>query len=203
VVAPTGYVRMSDGTLIAVNVRLPDHYQAGQRYPSVFYYDGYEGASGRPADRGAGSPWYTAASQSDYQNTQSLNRGVDQAYNSDFVTVHVSIRGTGCSGGSFQLFSPQSDLDGKEVIDWMARQPWSDGRVGIVGHSYSGIEGLRVAATQPKPLVAVMVGGVIDDIVAWSTRAASTTRCSRGSGSVQTGRWAISAGATAASSRAT
>src|SRR5260370_23837163 len=44
VVAPTGYVPMSDGTFVPVHVRLPDRYEPRQRYPSVFYYSGYQGA---------------------------------------------------------------------------------------------------------------------------------------------------------------
>ena len=59
-----------------------------------------------------------------------------------YVTVLASVRGTGCSSGEFDLFSWRSALDGKEVIDkWIAKQPWSNGKVVIFGHSYSGITG--------------------------------------------------------------
>lgn len=156
-VAPTDYVAASDGTDLAVNVRLPDRFEPGRRYPAIFHMDGYEGASGRAA--GAEAPWEQDAS---YEQ-EALNRRFTHVFNRDYVTVHVSMRGTGCSGGRFELFSPRSDLDGKEVIEWMARQPWSDGRVGIAGHSYSGITALRVASTRPAPAVAVMTGGLVGD----------------------------------------
>jgi len=43
--APTGYVTMSDGVSIAVNVRMPTHYVPGTRYPTVFEMSGYDGGS--------------------------------------------------------------------------------------------------------------------------------------------------------------
>ena len=76
----------------------------------------------------------------------------------------VNIRGTGCSGGEFDLFSWRSALDGREVIEWIARQPWSNGDVAYYGHSYGGITGFMVAATRPPSLRAVSVSGLIDDI---------------------------------------
>jgi predicted acyl esterase len=82
-----------------------------------------------------------------------------------YVTVLASVRGTGCSSGEFDLFSWRSALDGKEVIDkWIAQQPWSNGKVVIFGHSYSGITGLFVASTRPEHLRAVSASGLIGDL---------------------------------------
>lgn len=79
--------------------------------------------------------------------------------------MHASLRGTGCSGGEFDLFSTQSADDGKYVIDeWIAKQPWSDGDMAILGHSYSGITGFLVASRQPRHLRAMTVSGLIDDV---------------------------------------
>ena len=70
--------------------------------------------------------------------------------------MHASVRGTGCSSGEFDLFSWRSALDGKEIIDnWIPNQPWSNGDVGLLGHSYGGITGFMVAATQPQHLKAM------------------------------------------------
>ena len=81
------------------------------------------------------------------------------------MTVLASVRGTGCSSGEFDLFSWRSALDGKEVIDkWIAKQPWSNGKVVIFGHSYSGITGLFVASTRPEALRAVSSSGLIGDL---------------------------------------
>jgi putative CocE/NonD family hydrolase len=82
----------------------------------------------------------------------------------DYVTVHASVRGTGCSGGEFDLFSWRSALDGREVVEWVADQSWSNGDVGIYGHSYGGITGFMVAATRPPHLRAASLSGLIDDL---------------------------------------
>src|SRR4051794_5640671 len=81
-----------------------------------------------------------------------------------YVVVEASIRGTGCSGGQFDLYSWRSALDGRHLIERMARQGWSNGKVGLLGHSYSGITGFMIAATHPKHLVAASVSGLVDDL---------------------------------------
>jgi len=159
--APNGYVRMSDGVLIAVNVRMPDGFVEGKRYPTIFEMSGYDGGS---AVGQTLSGDIADATGADFLPLQEDSRQVTQAFNANYVTVHASVRGTGCSGGDFDLFSWQSALDGRELIEWIAQQPWSNSRVGIVGHSYGGITGFMVAATQPPQLNAMSVSGLIDDI---------------------------------------
>ena len=64
------------------------------------------------------------------------------------------MRGSGCSGGSFDYFEPIQATDGYDVIEAIAAQPWVAGNtVGMVGVSYSGISQLYVAATQPPSLL--------------------------------------------------
>ena len=148
--APTGYVEMSDGTSIAINVRMPDDFEKGRTYPTIFELSGYDGGSSDGTTPG------DAAGEG--------SRGLTKPFNKDYVTVHASVRGTGCSGGEFDLFSWRSALDGREVIEWIARQDWSNGRVGIYGHSYGGITGFMVGATRPPHLTAMSVSGLIDDL---------------------------------------
>ena len=146
--APTHYVTMSDGTSIAVNVRFPKGFDEGRQYPAIFEMSGYDGGSsdGEGPDGGEGS------------------RGLTKIFDDEYVTVHASVRGTGCSGGEFDLFSWRSALDGRELVEWIAEQRWSNGDVGIYGHSYGGITGFMVAATRPPHLRAVSVSGLIDDL---------------------------------------
>jgi putative CocE/NonD family hydrolase len=92
------------------------------------------------------------------------SRYLTEMFYDNYVTVHASVRGTGCSEGEFDLFSWRSALDGRELIEWIAGRPWSNGKVGIYGHSYGGITGFMVAATQPPHLTAVSVSGLIDDL---------------------------------------
>jgi putative CocE/NonD family hydrolase len=135
------YVTVSDGEEIAVRVFLPPGHVEGERYPVLFTMEGYGGAGGHN----------------------------DSTYNhrhAGYVLVAASLRGTGCSGGTLDLFDPRSSLDGAEIIeDWLPTQDWYDPAqgVGLFGHSYAGLTGFLVAAEQPEGLKAVAVSGLIDD----------------------------------------
>jgi uncharacterized protein len=81
-----------------------------------------------------------------------------------YAYVGVNMRGTGCSGGSFQFFEPIQLLDGYDVIETVAAQPWVlHNAVGMVGVSYPGISQLFVASTAPPSLAAITPLSVLDD----------------------------------------
>ena len=85
-------------------------------------------------------------------------------YGDQLVTVVASIRGTGASGGMLSPWRPRTWQDGHEVIEnWIVKQPWSNGKVGIEGYSWPGLMGFLTATTQPPSLRAVCVGGLVDD----------------------------------------
>jgi predicted acyl esterase len=80
-----------------------------------------------------------------------------------FAVVDVSMRGTGCSGGAFDFFEPLQNLDGYDVIETIANQPWVKGhQVGMMGISYGGISQLFTAQLQPPHLAAISPLSVID-----------------------------------------
>ncbi|HEY8466104.1 MAG TPA: CocE/NonD family hydrolase [Solirubrobacterales bacterium] len=82
-----------------------------------------------------------------------------------FTVVDVNMRGTGCSGGAFDFFEPLQALDGYDVIETVARQPWAaNGQVGMLGISYGGISQLFTAATRPPSLAAITPLSVIDGV---------------------------------------
>ena len=62
-----------------------------------------------------------------------------------YAQIGVSIRGTSCSSGSFDFFEHAQAQDGVDVIKWIAAQPWSNGKVGMIGKSFPGITQLFVA----------------------------------------------------------
>ena len=67
-----------------------------------------------------------------------------------FTVVDVNMRGTGCSGGAFDFFEPLQSLDGYDVVETVAHQPWvAHNKVGMLGISYGGISQLFTAQTQP------------------------------------------------------
>ncbi|HET6619609.1 MAG TPA: CocE/NonD family hydrolase, partial [Dongiaceae bacterium] len=73
-------------------------------------------------------------------------------------------RGSGESDGVLQDEYLQLELDDAvEVIDWIARQPWCDGKVGMMGKSWGGFNCLQVAAMRPGPLKAVLSVCSTDD----------------------------------------
>ncbi len=81
-----------------------------------------------------------------------------------YATVSVNLRGSGCSGGVFDVFNPAQMADGYDVVETVARQPWVlHNQVGMVGLSYSGITQLYVAATRPPSLAAITAQSVIRD----------------------------------------
>lgn len=80
-----------------------------------------------------------------------------------FAVVDVSMRGTGCSGGAFDFFEPLQNLDGYDVIETIANQPWvKNHQVGMMGISYGGISQLFTAQLQPPHLAAISPLSVID-----------------------------------------
>ncbi|WP_052352756.1 CocE/NonD family hydrolase [Neobacillus dielmonensis] len=72
-----------------------------------------------------------------------------------YVHVAVDVRGTGSSQGTWDSFGIAEQQDGKELVEWAASQPWSDGKVGLYGPSYMGINQFFTAAQHPKGLKAL------------------------------------------------
>lgn len=136
-----GYLTTRDGTQLAIDVHLPGPADQGP-YPTLVEYSGY----------GYANP---AGPESGIQPIADLL---------GFAVVDVNIRGTGCSGGAFDYFEPLQSLDGYDVIETVARQPWAlHHKVGMLGISYGGISQLFVAATQPPNLAAITPLSVTDN----------------------------------------
>ena len=74
-----------------------------------------------------------------------------------YACVRVDMRGNGESDGlMFDEYAKQEQDDALEVIDWIAAQPWCTGKVGMIGISWGGFNGLQVAALRPEPLKAIV-----------------------------------------------
>jgi putative CocE/NonD family hydrolase len=77
--------------------------------------------------------------------------------------ARVDVRGSGDSDGVIvDEYAPPELNDGVSVIAWLARQPWSNGAVGMRGISWGGINTLQVAAKAPPELKAIMPMGCCD-----------------------------------------
>lgn len=74
-----------------------------------------------------------------------------------YAVVRVDIRGTGNSEGVMLDEYTQQELDdGVACISWIAGQEWCSGKVGIMGISWGGFNGLQIAALRPPELHAVL-----------------------------------------------
>lgn len=81
-----------------------------------------------------------------------------------YACIRVDLRGCGDSEGLFEdEYSAQELRDGCDVIDWISRQPWCDGNVGMVGISWGGFNSLQIAALNPPALKAIITICSTDD----------------------------------------
>lgn len=72
-----------------------------------------------------------------------------------YAVIRVDGRGIGKSGGTVSPFSRQEAEDYYDVIEWVAGQPWCDGKVGLKGSSYQSVNQWAVAAMRPPALRAI------------------------------------------------
>jgi predicted acyl esterase len=72
-----------------------------------------------------------------------------------YAVINLDTRGGGRSEGRGDLLSDQEADDISQVIAWAADQPWSTGRVGMLGVSYLALSQYKVAALNPPALMAI------------------------------------------------
>jgi putative CocE/NonD family hydrolase len=97
-----------------------------------------------------------------YANDQNRLTALESAANG-FVGIVATTRGKRASAGPVRPFEPDA-ADARDLLDWIARQPWSDGAVGMIGASYAGFtqwaaaKSLHPALRTIVPTVAVAPG---------------------------------------------
>ncbi|MFI0240885.1 CocE/NonD family hydrolase [Streptomyces sp. NPDC016845] len=81
-----------------------------------------------------------------------------------YASVRVDVRGHGNSEGMpGDEYDAQELSDGVEVVNWLAEQEWSSGKVGMFGISWGGFNSLQIAALAPEPLKAIVTVCSTDD----------------------------------------
>jgi uncharacterized protein len=152
-----GYLTTRDGTKLAIYVHPPTS-PAGE--------PGLPPGTSLPSGPDYLPPYPTLIEYSGYgyANPAGPTSGIAVLANlMGFAVVDVNMRGTGCSGGAFDFFEPLQSLDGYDVIETIARQPWvRDHKVGMMGISYGGISQLFTAQLQPPSLEAISPLSVLD-----------------------------------------
>ncbi len=141
VVHAHGYLKARDGTRLRYDVIRPD---GRGPFPAALNYEGYAAGSDA-SDNGVAT--FT---------DRLLARG--------YAVVGVSVRGTGCSAGEFDPFARTIRTDGYDAVEWIARQRWSDKRVGMIGVSFGGITQLMTASQRPPHLLAIAPSSATSDL---------------------------------------
>jgi predicted acyl esterase len=130
-------IPMPDGVSLAATLYLPGDLKPAERVPALLEYLPYRKDDDTlPGDYGIHS--YFAQH--------------------GYAGVRVDIRGFGASGGATpdREYSAQEQADAERVIAWLARQPWSNGRVGMFGISWGGFNSIQLAMRRPPALKAIL-----------------------------------------------
>jgi predicted acyl esterase len=150
---------MDDGVVMRADIFRP---KGEGKWPVLLTYGPY--AKGLAFQKGYPSAWQAMVanhpdvaygSTNKYQNWEVVDpeKWVPHGY----VCVRVDSRGTGRSPGFVDHFSPRETRDFYQCIEWAGVQPWSNGKVGLNGISYYGINQWHVASLQPPHLKAMCI----------------------------------------------
>jgi uncharacterized protein len=152
-------IAMDDGAVLRADVfrplgkgRFPALVTYGPYAKGLAFQDGYPSAWQRMAAEHPDVPY---GSSNKYQNWEVVDpeKFVPEGY----ACVRVDSRGTGRSPGFVDHFSPRETQDFHDCIEWVARQAWCSGKVGLSGVSYYGINQWHVASRQPPHLAAMCI----------------------------------------------
>lgn len=136
------YITVSDGTRLAARIWRPVADDT-ETFPSILEYIPYRKRDGTRT-RDEEQHGYLAAH--------------------GYVCARVDMRGSGDSEGiQMDEYLPIEQQDGLDVIDWLSRQSWSNGNVGMFGLSWGGITSLQMACLRPPALKAIVPVGASDD----------------------------------------
>jgi putative CocE/NonD family hydrolase len=136
------FIELGDGCKLAARVWLPDDAEIDP-VPAILEYLPYRKRDGTSQRDALTHPYFAGHG---------------------YACLRVDMRGNGESDGlMFDEYAKQEQDDALEVIDWIARQRWCTGAVGMIGISWGGFNGLQVAARQPPALKAVITLCSTDD----------------------------------------
>lgn len=129
------WIPLSDGVKLAARIWLPEDADA-EPVPAILEYLPYRKRDGTVERDHMTHPYFAGHG---------------------YAGVRVDMRGTGDSEGvCLGEYLKQEQDDALEVIAWLARRPWCSGKVGMIGISWGGFNGLQVAARRPPALGAVI-----------------------------------------------
>jgi uncharacterized protein len=152
-------IAMDDGLVLRADVFRPT---PDGRYPVILTYGPY--AKGLAFQDGYPSAWQRMVAEHPDVATGSTNKyqswevvDPEKWVPDGYVCVRVDSRGAGRSPGYIDHFSPRETKDFYDCIEWAGVQPWSNGKIGLNGISYFGMNQWHVASLQPPHLAALCV----------------------------------------------
>lgn len=143
-------LEMADGETMYLEITRPDpaEYPDLPPLPVILEASPYHGANGtRIGDRIFPDP----------KGPGNANLGlVGYFAPRGYAVAMMDLRGTGRSTGCLDHLGPKDASDMKTVIEWLAAREYSNGRVGMTGHSYVGASQNVAAAQRPKGLETIV-----------------------------------------------
>ena len=138
------WISMPDGVRLAADLYLPTGDVAGKTFPVILEYLPYRKTEARA------------------RNYSMYSYFVERGY----VLARVDIRGTGNSEGKLipYEYSDIEQVDGETVIDWLSKQEWSNGNVGMFGISWGGFNSIQMAGRNPPALKAIIAIDATEDL---------------------------------------
>lgn len=144
-------VTLRDGTTIYVDIFRPT---TEGRYPAIMAWSPYgKEIGGQMLDDVPGRAGVPLSATSGLEKFE----GPDPAYwvAHGYVIVNPDKRGAYMSEGDILYWGHEDALDGCDVIEWIAAQPWCSGKVGMAGNSWLTVSQWFIAAEQPEHLTAI------------------------------------------------
>ena len=142
-------VQLRDGVTIRVDVYRPT---GEEKYPAIISWSPY-GKNGSGFESSLDIEGVDMTTLSGLQKFE----GADPAYwcNEGYVMVHPDSRGSYMSEGDVHFWGTQDGRDAYDVVEWIAQQPWSNGKVAFAGNSWLAVAQWFAAAEQPPHLAAI------------------------------------------------
>ncbi len=138
------WIDMPDGVRLAADLYQPTDLTPGDKLPVLLEYTAYR----RTESRSRNYPLFSYFIEQDY------------------IVARVDIRGTGNSEGRLIPYE-YSDIeldDGEVIIDWLSKQSFSNGNVGMFGISWGGFNAIQLAVRQPPALKAIIAADATEDL---------------------------------------
>jgi putative CocE/NonD family hydrolase len=150
------YLEMRDGIKLAADICLPKKLEKNKKIPTVLFLTRYVRSF---------ETKFPFSLLSKTLFGQITKKEIDFFTSYGYAVVIIDVRGTGASYGTRHMeFSPEEVEDGREIVDWIISQPWSNQKVGSTGISYLGTTAEMLLVNQHPNVKACILRSSIFDL---------------------------------------